>query len=584
MSELLTLQDLANGHLDVKALGEAANGDENKQVVTRTGETYPSAKKAIKQMFENGGIAARFKTLVELQASPLVDGDYALVADDSSDKNGIYIKEGGVWSQSKYTENLKALVIDNDDSLLRLKDLNGKDFFVVDELESFHVSGKVISNNEVLASEIFVKSKVDTNDDERLLYINDSNGNPSVVIDDYSNLHVGGSVYSNSSKLATLHDLYIAVQDALNSNTKDILRKTALITQTPTINKLTPVSKYMDSDGIGRTKRMPSGIKTDTGLLIINHQQVPPHNGDGYGAELWKSIITVHDDLSTTIESHELLYKTTNEKGVYKHPMLGRTKNDRIVLVVETTEDASVARYEQYIAFSDDEGLTFTPLQPLNVVKLNVGDYDKALGSTGRIITMPSGRLVMPMYTYGKQIFSFYSDDNGASWSASPYLSQNGEEPGITIDKDGNLLMDIRPPTGGYRMRAISKNGGESWQVLPNSPLLSVANQGSIYYDDEAGVMLQTHNNVPLGEQTQWGPRNKWTISLSYDNSKTYPDHYQPFHDNFFGGYSQIIKWDYGVYFIALEYAQEFTGTNKDENTGVFAVNLNGVLQNVDSY
>ena len=58
MPELLTMQDLANGHLDVKALGEAANGDENTIVTTRTGNTYPSAERAINIMFKNGGLPA----------------------------------------------------------------------------------------------------------------------------------------------------------------------------------------------------------------------------------------------------------------------------------------------------------------------------------------------------------------------------------------------------------------------------------------------------------------------------------------------------------------------------------------------
>ena len=96
------MQDLANGHLDVKALGEAANGDENTQVITRLGETYPSAKKAIKTMFDNGGLPATpFKTKALMTASALVDGDYAQVTDDVAN-NGLYVKTGGSWVKSEY--------------------------------------------------------------------------------------------------------------------------------------------------------------------------------------------------------------------------------------------------------------------------------------------------------------------------------------------------------------------------------------------------------------------------------------------------------------------------------------------------
>lgn len=102
MADILTMQDLANGHLDVKALGEAANGDENKTVVTRTGETYPSAKKAIKTIFENGGLPATpFATKTLMEASALVNDKYAMVTDGGAD-NGLYVKTAGTWVKSAY--------------------------------------------------------------------------------------------------------------------------------------------------------------------------------------------------------------------------------------------------------------------------------------------------------------------------------------------------------------------------------------------------------------------------------------------------------------------------------------------------
>lgn len=102
MSELLTLQDLANGHLDVKALGEAANGDENTIVTTRTGKTYPSVKKAVKTLFENGSLpAVPFKTKALMTASSLANDKYAMVTDDTVN-NGLYVKTAGAWVKSAY--------------------------------------------------------------------------------------------------------------------------------------------------------------------------------------------------------------------------------------------------------------------------------------------------------------------------------------------------------------------------------------------------------------------------------------------------------------------------------------------------
>ena len=98
----MSLQDMANGHLDVKALGEAANGDENTIVTTRTGKTYPSAERAINIMFQNGGLPATpFKTKELMTASALVDGQYAMVTDDTVN-NGLYVKTAGAWVKSDY--------------------------------------------------------------------------------------------------------------------------------------------------------------------------------------------------------------------------------------------------------------------------------------------------------------------------------------------------------------------------------------------------------------------------------------------------------------------------------------------------
>lgn len=110
MPELLTLQDLANGHLDVKALGEAANGDENTIVTTRTGNTYPSAERAINIMFQNGGLPATpFKTKALMTASALVDGSYAMVTDDTVN-NGLYVKTAGAWVKSEYDSLMPAKI------------------------------------------------------------------------------------------------------------------------------------------------------------------------------------------------------------------------------------------------------------------------------------------------------------------------------------------------------------------------------------------------------------------------------------------------------------------------------------------
>ena len=102
MADAITIKALQDASLDAKSLEEVVNGNESKQVTTRKGETYPSVKKAIKTLFQNGGLPATpFATKALMTASPLVDGKYAMVTDDTVN-NGLYVKTAGAWVKSAY--------------------------------------------------------------------------------------------------------------------------------------------------------------------------------------------------------------------------------------------------------------------------------------------------------------------------------------------------------------------------------------------------------------------------------------------------------------------------------------------------
>ena len=127
MADILTIQDLANGHLDVKSLGEAANGDENTIVTTRTGNTYPSAERAINIMFQNGGLPATpFATKALMTASSLANGEYAFVTNDTAlSNNGLYTKKTGQWVASKYDVHSKVIAADNSNRLAKIESITG---------------------------------------------------------------------------------------------------------------------------------------------------------------------------------------------------------------------------------------------------------------------------------------------------------------------------------------------------------------------------------------------------------------------------------------------------------------------------
>ena len=112
VAELLTTQDMVDGRLDVQTLKEAVN--EDKMITPRIGQEYASVPMASRLLVENGLLGARpFSTYAKMTAPdvdpPLVDGDYAIVAnDDELVKNGFYEKTPESWVFLKWNPVLQA--------------------------------------------------------------------------------------------------------------------------------------------------------------------------------------------------------------------------------------------------------------------------------------------------------------------------------------------------------------------------------------------------------------------------------------------------------------------------------------------
>lgn len=111
MTEPITLEQLKNASLDAKTLEQVINGDDNTDVTSRLGATYPTLDKALKMMLENGLLGATpFATYQAMTASSLGNDSYAVVTNDNDPlKNGIYQKTGGGWVLSSYNDTIGKL-------------------------------------------------------------------------------------------------------------------------------------------------------------------------------------------------------------------------------------------------------------------------------------------------------------------------------------------------------------------------------------------------------------------------------------------------------------------------------------------
>jgi len=109
-----------------------------------------------------------------------------------------------------------------------------------------------------------------------------------------------------------------------------------------------------------------------------------------------------------------------------------------------------------------------------------------------RVIQLADGRLLMSVaehpttkkgFSAKGNLYSYYSDDNGKTWSSSSRVPNNSEiitqEPGLIEMKDGQIMMYIRA-SGGVQQLSYSHDRGETWSPLAPSTIYSPLSPATI--------------------------------------------------------------------------------------------------------
>lgn len=203
---------MSNLNEDLLSIDVAVNGDENTQVVTRTGETYPSVKKAISDgivsLFENGGLPATPQpTKAAMEGSDLVDGDYAYVTDDTVN-NGLYVKTAGAWVESAY-DPLTVSKLYSDEKLDESK-------FYSDNIKSAAVAESLANTRSLMEDKL---SQNPT--DEDLLQFSDAEGSiyarfnsdAELVLSDVDNTSVQSALRNIPKTKETVEGDIFSVED-----------------------------------------------------------------------------------------------------------------------------------------------------------------------------------------------------------------------------------------------------------------------------------------------------------------------------------------------------------------------------------
>ena len=561
--------------------------------------TYSKSDVDTKVNSVSGGYFTSTATLAELQAKTgMATGQVAKVmSDPTAANNGDYRYTGSAWvkgydyaadavAQAKtYADNTKTpkSAVDNNTGtgqILVVSDADGKSVVNIDSTGAVFLAGESKSVQEQLKINTIVYQDATTQITQQTV---DSTGVATSYQTSNGNQYLPNLDYSVQTEIKRLKSRLIA-QSALFSLSQTQMNLAAQFfkfadSQTQDVRKLAVIADYAETNTI---QRIPAILQVDSKtLLYVWGGAVSGYNGDGEGVKLYKRLLTINSDYSVTAkESRVLVASPTADKGVSKHPMLGKTANGRIILVYDERENTTV-NYSQYIRFSDDGGQTFTTKTQLpshSTITANT-----ALGSTGQILTTKSGRLLVPMYSTNGDIWICYSDDNGQTWTHGASINGTGfAEPTISFDSSDNILVSIRKDGGTDNKKALAKST-DSGQTLTLigfiDDLTSNPCASSMLYDNDFKIILHC---VPKLSTTA-ARRYKYQIQISFDDGVTYPLAIQPFDAEYYIGYSHIIKLAKGVYAIALEGLTYNVTTNARESSGLFIFNLKEGLQNVVS-
>ena len=178
---------------------------------------------------------------------------------------------------------------------------------------------------------------------------------------------------------------------------------------------------------------------------------------------------------------------------------------------------------------STDEAKSWSP--PIPCITDKEGYF---VLNNDRVIQLEDGRLMFTVaehpttekgFSARGNLFSYYSDDNGETWTSSEMVPNNTEiitqEPGLIELNDGRIMMYIRA-SGGVQQLSFSEDRGASWSHIEPSSIYSPLSPATIEKVPGTKNWVMVWNNNDGSDTTIKGKRTPLTIAISKDEGKTW--------------------------------------------------------------
>lgn len=141
----------------------------------------------------------------------------------------------------------------------------------------------------------------------------------------------------------------------------------------------------------------------------------------------------------------------------------------------------------------------------------------------GRLIQQFMGTVVQDDGSTVQQAYSLYSDDNGKTWQMGTPVGEGMDENKVVELSNGDVMLNSRPQTGGYRKVAKSTDGGVTYsEPKEDDQLPDPANNGHItrMYPDAAQGSAEAKILLFSNTATKAAPRENGLVRYSCDDGQ----------------------------------------------------------------
>ncbi len=239
----------------------------------------------------------------------------------------------------------------------------------------------------------------------------------------------------------------------------------------------------------------------------------------------------------------------------------GETINNPVMIVgndgrLHLLYACNTGRGGLWYTYSDDDGITWT--EPEDVISgfENDAPWSMLACGPGHGICTRDGRLIVPAWLYFEgvyQVYTIYSDDNGATWQLGAPASNNKDETAIVELSDGQIMLNSRQRSfpdaaNSYRAISVSKSGIDDWsETYFDKTLIDPACEGSMCSVDIEGLPYA----ILFSNCADKSNRRNITVRCSFNDGITWEKSISL--DANAGGYSDIAVDDQGKVYVLYE-------------------------------